>query len=171
MRSRIFPFALLFVGAVLAQLLLFDNIQLFGAISPYPYIIFILLLPPSTNRSISVALGFLLGFTVDIFSSTLGLHAAACTLIAFLQPLVVRSGGTTQNTSSDEIPSLHTRGFIRTLELTLLLVLVHHLLLFLLAVPSWSHFGYVLLKILATVLFSTSCILFADVFLFSRPKN
>ncbi len=171
MRSRIFPFALLFAGAVLAQLLLFDNIQLLGAISPYPYIIFILLLPPSTNRSIAVGLGFLLGFSVDIFSSTLGLHAAACTLIAFLQPLVARGGSATQNTSSDEIPSLHSRGFIRTLELTLLLVLAHHLALFLLAAPTWAHFGYALLKILATVLLTTSCILFAEVFLFSRPKN
>lgn len=171
MKSRGLQFLFLFVGAVLLQVLLFDNIRLFGFITPYPYLIFILLLPASLNRTLSVTLGFALGLAVDYFSFTLGLHAAACTLVAFLQPLVQQWLQSTQSQNCEDVPSLAARGFTWSLQYTLLLVLLHHFAIFLLAAPSWEHLGYVVLKITATAVLTTAIILFSEVFLFASPKK
>jgi hypothetical protein len=82
-----------FVALVLLQVLVLDNIQLGGYINPFPYIYFILILPINTGRLTLLFFGFLLGITLDVFSATGGIHAAACTLIAFYRPFLLKAQG------------------------------------------------------------------------------
>lgn len=58
-------------------------------IVPYLYFLFILWLPFSVSRFWLLVIGFLTGLTLDYFMWTPGLHAAACTLIAYVRPLLV----------------------------------------------------------------------------------
>jgi len=58
--------------------------------NPYIYILFILLLPANTNRSLLLIIAFFTGLTVDFFAHTLGLHAAASVFIAYLRPGTIR---------------------------------------------------------------------------------
>ncbi len=74
-----------FVLLVLFQVLALNNIQFLGFINPYIYILFIIALPVKTPRWLSLILAFILGLTLDIFSNTLGMHAFATVLIAFLR--------------------------------------------------------------------------------------
>src|ERR1700683_2878319 len=58
-------------------------------ITPYLYYLYILWLPFNLPRLPLTAIGFMFGLTLDYFTYTPGLHAAACTLIAYARPFLV----------------------------------------------------------------------------------
>jgi hypothetical protein len=58
-------------------------------IVPYIYFLFILWLPFSVSRIGLLVTGFFTGLVLDYFTNTPGLHAAACTLIAYVRPFLV----------------------------------------------------------------------------------
>ena len=58
-----------FVGLVLFQILLLNNIQIAGVINPFLYIYFIIALPIHANRISLIFIGFILGLVVDAFSN------------------------------------------------------------------------------------------------------
>ncbi|HBH47981.1 MAG TPA: rod shape-determining protein MreD, partial [Bacteroidales bacterium] len=78
-----------FALVVLVQILIFNNIELGGYLNPYVYTLFILLLPFETPGWVVLISGFLLGFSVDIFSETLGMHTAATVFMAYLRPIAL----------------------------------------------------------------------------------
>ena len=47
------------------------------------------LLPHNLSKTAVVFIGFLLGFFVDMFYDTIGIHAATCTLVAYLRPYLL----------------------------------------------------------------------------------
>ncbi|HPG54873.1 MAG TPA: rod shape-determining protein MreD, partial [Candidatus Enterocola sp.] len=59
----------LFIVLVFLQVVLFDNIDYFGFISPYIYVIFILSLPVGINKNWAMILSFILGMLIDMFSN------------------------------------------------------------------------------------------------------
>ena len=77
-----------FVFLVLLQVLIFNNIQVFSFITPFIYILFIILLPFETPKWLRLILGFFLGLLVDMFSNSGGIHIASTVLIAFISPWV-----------------------------------------------------------------------------------
>ncbi|MGB1450762.1 MAG: rod shape-determining protein MreD, partial [Marinirhabdus sp.] len=79
-----------FFTLVLVQVVVLDHINLFGYINPYLYIYFIVLYPFTGNRGLIILLGFLLGLTIDVFSDTGGVHAAATTFIAYARPAFLK---------------------------------------------------------------------------------
>ncbi len=83
--------AVYFVVFVLLQVLVMNNIHLFRIATPFIYIYVILKLPVDLNRLGVIVISFLLGLTVDVFSNTFGIHAAACSFIGFVRtPLLDR---------------------------------------------------------------------------------
>src|SRR5476649_733601 len=81
--------ALRFVVLVFIQVFLLKNIALYNLATPYFYILFILLLPFETPNVLLFILAFLMGLTIDAFYDTPGLHAAACSLLAFVRILFI----------------------------------------------------------------------------------
>ena len=69
--------------------ILFKIPPLHRFIVPYLYYLYILWLPFSMSRAGLMSLAFLFGLTLDYFTNTPGLHAAACVLIAYLRPFIV----------------------------------------------------------------------------------
>jgi rod shape-determining protein MreD len=80
-----------FVTFILLQVLLLNNLQFNEFLNPYAYLLFIITLPFSTPRWLLLTLGFLTGFTIDVFLNTLGIHAAAAVFAAFLRPFILSS--------------------------------------------------------------------------------
>ena len=78
-----------FVGLLLLQILVFDNIRLGNYIHPCVYVLFVMLLPFDMPKWQLVITSFLLGMVVDIFSGTPGLNAAATVFMAFMRPLII----------------------------------------------------------------------------------
>lgn len=79
-----------FLVFILIQVYLLNKIpHLHRFITPYLYFIFLLWLPFSVSRQWLLIIGFLTGLTLDYFTMTPGLHAAACLLIAYVRPFLI----------------------------------------------------------------------------------
>ena len=141
--QNIFRFILL----VLAQVLVLNNVQFLGFINPYIYILFILSLLVLTPRWLSLILAFALGITVDAFSNTMGMHAFAAVLIAFL-----RNGTVKLFIALDEgnnpTPSFYTFGVSAYVKYIVVLVFIHHATLFFLEAFTLTNFWFTLSKII-----------------------
>ena len=83
---NIIRFILLFV----LQIMIFSKINFMGYINPYPYLLFILLFPVWGSKNLLLVLSFLLGFSIDLFSNSGGVHAMASLFIALLYWLGLR---------------------------------------------------------------------------------
>lgn len=157
-----------FVVLILAQVLIFNHINFAGTVNPYPYILFILLYPVNNNRVLFIFLSFMLGLIVDLFSDSGGVHAAACLTIAFVRPPVLKFAfGMIYE--HQHIKFNNTEFGNRTIYF-LILIIIHHLILFSLEIFNISN----ILLILKNTLFSSVftlilCILIS--ILFSRKQR
>jgi len=75
---------------ILIQVYVLNKIpHLHRFITPYIYFLFILWLPFSVSRMWLLVIGFFTGLILDYFMMTPGLHAAACSLIAYVRPFII----------------------------------------------------------------------------------
>ena len=81
---------LLFFGLLLAQVLVLNHVHLFGVAIPLLYVYFVLSFPRDYSRNGALVWSFLLGLSIDIFSNTPGVAAFSMTLVAVIQPYVLR---------------------------------------------------------------------------------
>lgn len=162
MGNRIWQFILLFIGLLALQVLLFDNIELFGFLNPFVYVLFVLLLPTNISPMLTMPLAFALGLTVDLFSSTLGLHASASTILAFVRPYLLNRLIEREQDKSSVIPTMSRLGIARSARYTLLGVSMHHLALYLFAATSFDEIGKTLLHAVANILFTSLLLLVAQ---------
>ncbi len=136
-----------FVLLVLFQVLVLNNIQFLGYVCPYIYLLFILSLPVQTPRWLTLILAFIIGLTVDVFSNTMGLHAFATVFMAFLRYPVIKLFVSLEENENPS-PSLKTFGIANYIKYMLLLVLIHHVVLFSMEAFNFIGFGVLMLKTL-----------------------
>ena len=134
-----------YILVMLLQVLLFDQLQLFGLCHPYIYILCLLMMPITLPHSVDMIIGALVGVVMDIFCNSLGVHTAACILIMFIRPYIISSMVNDIDRLNEAI-SMHVLGVENMIKYVLILVFVHHAVVFLLAAWSWSHIGFVLIE-------------------------
>lgn len=140
MISEIYRIFLRFAVLVLLQVLLLDNIEISGFINPYLYILFLLLLPVETAGWLVLVLGFVLGLTIDLFSHTPGMHAAACVFAAFIRKFLLKFMEPRDGYSNVFVTDLKSMGLRWFLVYALIMTSVHHLFLFYAETFRWSGF-------------------------------
>ncbi|MBW7846417.1 MAG: rod shape-determining protein MreD, partial [Bacteroidia bacterium] len=75
---------------ILVQVFVLNQIPpLHHLVTPYLYFLFLLWLPFKMGRRTQLVLAFALGFALDSFTKTYGLHIAPCLLIAYLRPFLI----------------------------------------------------------------------------------
>ena len=128
---------LLFAALIVLQVLIFNQISIFGFATPFLYIYFLLKLPVGRNMFYVIIAGFLLGFIIDIFLNTPGINAAATTLVAAFRHLLLRLFFIKDETE-EYIPSIYTApgAFIKYASVA---VIIHQTVLF--ALESFSLFN------------------------------
>lgn len=132
-------------------------------VTPYIYFLFILWLPFYIKRIGVLALGFLLGITVDYFSMTPGLHAAACTLIAYLRPFIINVFASKDTSEfSYKEPSVKALGMRAYGLYALILATVHNGYLLFLEWLSFGSFINFMLKLIISTAISMLLILIAE---------
>lgn len=146
---------ILFIVLILAQVLVLNNIQFLGFVNPYLYVLFIISLPVSLPRWFTLILAFAMGILIDVFSNTLGMHAAAAVLIAYARSFIIKLF-TSIDEGNNPTPSFHTFGVGSYIKYIFVMVFLHHATLFYLEAFSFSHFWLILFK---TLLSSTITIL------------
>lgn len=157
-----------FIGLALLQILVLNHINFLGYINPYLYLLFVLLFPFTGNRTLLIFLGFLLGLTIDMFSNTGGIHAAATVLIAYIRPGLLKfSFGISYEYN---VIKLNQTPINERLLYISSMVVIHHLVLFLLETFNISH----ILLALKTTLFSSIfsiLLIFSSLILWERKRS
>ncbi len=151
-----------FVLLVLVQVFIFNNIQFSGYINPYVYVLFILLLPFETPGWLLLTLAFLLGFSIDILSGTLGMHTAATVFMAFLRPFVLQVFSPRDGYEAGTYPRVHYYGFNWFLKYAAILILAHHLVLFYMEIFRFSDFFSTFLRVILSTVFSLTLVMLSQ---------
>ncbi len=162
MINRIARFTLIFIVLILLQILLFNNIQFSGYVNPYVYIMFILLLPVEIPSWLLLLISFGTGMVIDIFSGTPGMHSSATLAAGFVRPYILRVISPRDGYEPGINPSMLIYGFRWFLVYTVVIVLIHHTLLFYLEVFRFTDFFRTLLRVLLSSLFTTTFILLLE---------
>jgi hypothetical protein len=153
-----------FVFYIAAQVFFVRNLSLFGYAFCFVYVAFLLLLPFETNLVLLLLLGFVTGLTVDVFYDTLGIHAAACVLLAFVRPTVIKlltSRGDLDEGMHLSIKAMGTPWF---LSYAFILLALHHTFLFFLEAASISLVLPVIIKAVCSTVFSLLVIVILQFF-------
>ncbi|MFC3197350.1 rod shape-determining protein MreD [Parapedobacter deserti] len=159
-----------FIVLLMLQVFLFKNIGYYNLATPYPYILFVLLLPVGIPNVILYSLAFMTGITVDAFYDTLGVNAAACVALAFGRIALIRVSLQTDNYESYMTPLWGTVPFRWYFVYVSLLTLFHHTVLFLVETFTFHQFHYTLIRILLSCIFTVVIILLFSL-LFYRKKQ
>ena len=162
MINSILRFSLIFVILILLQLLLFNNIQFSGYFNPYVYIMFILLLPVEIPSWLLLLLSFGTGIIIDLFSGSPGMHASATVVAGFVRPFILRIVSPRDGYEPGSEPSMVIYGFRWFLAYAVLLVVVHHTILFYLEVFRFDDFFRTLLRVLLSSLFTLTFIVLIE---------
>ncbi len=157
-----------FIILVLVQVLIFNHINFLGYINPYIYILFIILYPANNNRTLFVFLAFLLGLSVDLFSDSGGVHAAACVTVAYIRPVFLKfSFGTVYDYQSIKFDQID---FGNKLTYFSALVIIHQLIMFSLEIFNISKIILILQKTLFSGIFTIILCLIVSI-LFSQKRK
>ena len=158
-------YVIMFISLVLIQVLVLNQVQFSGFVNPYIYILFVMLLPLNAPLYAVLILGFLMGFTIDIFSNSLGIHSAAITLIAFVRSGVISAISNREEDRSD-YPGLKQNGFLWFLYYTIIMVFIHHFAFFYLEVFTFSDFFGTLYRVFLSSVFSIFIIVLSQFLIF-----
>ena len=149
-----------FVLLLTAQVLIFNRIDLFGFINPFPYILFIILYPVNGNKTGLIVASFFLGLLMDMFWNSGGVHAAACVVLAYYRPSIFKfSFGLSYEYQTVKLNDILTP---ERFSFILIAVVIHHAILFFLEIFKISF----LWDILARTVFSTIFTINSFIFIF-----
>lgn len=151
-----------FFGLILLQVVLFSKMSVGGYV-PFVYILFILRFPIRFNKSLFLLCSFILGLTLDVFFNSGGVHAAACTVIAYSRPLVLRfSFGRNYEHQSIKLTKVSLGARVAYVSI---LVVIHHIVLFTLETFNFTFFMFTLKSILFSSIYTVfMCLLLVALF-------
>lgn len=144
MNSSFFLNIFRFISLFLLQIIIFNNINLFGFVSPFPYVLFIILFPVNGNKSALLISSFLLGLLLDIFSNSGGIHTTASILLAYFRPSIFKFAfGVSYEYQTIKLNDTLTP---ERFSFLFVAILLHHLILFILEAFQFSLFFDILLR-------------------------
>lgn len=141
-----------FILLLAAQVLIFNRIDLFGFINPFPYVLFIILYPVNGNKTGLLVASFFLGLLMDMFWNSGGVHAAACVVLAYYRPAIFRfSFGLSYEYQTVKLNDVLTP---ERFSFILIAVVIHHLVLFVLEVFKVAFLWDILVRTVLSTLFT-----------------
>ncbi len=147
-----------YVLVMMLQVLLFDQLQLFGVCHPYIYILCLLMMPITLSHSADMLIGAAVGLVMDVFCNSLGIHMASCILLMFIRPYLLGAIVSDKDRLNEQI-CLRALGIEALIKYVVILVVIHHLTVFMLAAWSWAHIGFVLMETLVSGLITSTIII------------
>ncbi len=157
---------------ILVQVYVLDQIPpLHRLITPYIYFLFILWLPFKMGRRTQMLAAFALGFTLDCFNNSYGMHTASCVLIAYLRPFLINLLISQEGAESNyKEPSIQSMGFTPYFTYVAILTLIHHSFLFFLQALQTGGYFYFILKSVSSTAISLLLILLIELIFVRRQR-
>jgi len=141
-----------FILLLAMQIIVFNNMNFYGYISPFPYILFIILYPVNGNKTVLLASSFILGLIMDMFTNSGGVHATACLILAYFRPYIFKfSFGLSYEYQTVKLNDVLTP---ERFSFLLIATLLHHIILFTLEAFEFSFILDVLLRTLLSAAFT-----------------
>jgi hypothetical protein len=140
---------------LLYQVLILKNIVLFNTAFCFLYVAYLFFLPVEANPLFLMFAGFLMGFAIDIFYDSLGLHAFSCVLVMYARNFWLSSITPQGGYDNSATPSIAINGMQWFLTYTFPLVFLHHSVLFFVEAGGFGMFWFTLWKIITSAIFTT----------------
>ena len=150
-----------FLGLVLLQVLVLNQMHIGGYATPFFYIYFILKFNSRVGRNELMLWAFALGLTVDMFGNTSGMNAAAATVLAFFRSSLIRLV-TLRDIDEGFRPGIKSLGFSSFFRYSLLTCILFCSLLLLIDTFSFFNLKVLFLKILTSTFSTLVCVLCAE---------
>ena len=154
MNRNAFLKILTFFAYLAAQVLFFDKVVLFDYIFCFIYVGFLLTFPFELPVISAMLIGFATGLSVDVFTNTLGLNAGASVALMFIRPSISRvltpHGGYPNNVS----PRPNSMGLSWFASYAIILIFVHHFILFFVEQGGFEMFWRTLAKVVSSTIFT-----------------
>ncbi|MCB0395057.1 MAG: rod shape-determining protein MreD [Flavobacteriales bacterium] len=158
-----------FIIFILIQVLILNNISFLGRFTPFLYLSILLALPVNERKVLLLPIAFVTGIIIDMFSNTAGMHAAACVFMVFCQPLITRSLSE-RDTYDYKQTKAGAQGLRGMVFYTVIMVFLHHLVLFYLEAFSLDYFWSVLFRTIINTLI-TSFLIIVVKLIFTNPVS
>ena len=159
-----------FVVLVLLQVGVLNQVQLSGFINPYLYILFIILLPLGTPGWLVLLLSFGMGISIDVFSNSPGIHASATLFAGFMRTFLLASLVPRETVEPTDSPNIRLFGAGWFIKYSLMMVVIHHVFLFLVEAFKFSSLHLILWRALLSIVFTMILIVLSQ-FLFTRNNK
>lgn len=137
---------------------------------PYFYSMLVFTLPIQFNRYYVLMIGFLMGFLMDMFYHTGGIHAAAMSLTAYLRYYWLKMIEPSERYEDNQLPVVSQMNRVCFLKYTLPLLFLQHLSIFMLEAFSMRYFLTVFVRSILSTLIA-EVILYYLQLIFFRPKQ
>ena len=160
-----------YVILLIVQVALLKNIGYYNMAVAFPYVLIILLLPIGTPNFILYTLAILTGLSIDAFYDSIGIHAAACVVLALFRIFFHNITIELDDQASFNTPSWGNMGFKWFSTYILLGVLIHHFTLFLIEAFSFSNFIQTLSSIVLSSLFTILIILVISLLTYHKKSR
>ncbi|MBX3258003.1 MAG: rod shape-determining protein MreD [Chitinophagaceae bacterium] len=157
---------------ILVQVFILHKIPpLHKFITPYLYFLYLLWLPFKVPRISLTLLGFVYGLCLDYFLKSPGLHAAACTLMAYLRPFMINMLAPKEDSGYNYVsPAPSSMGWSPYMVYVLVMSFVHNTWLVFLEWLQLHNLWYLAGKILATTGVSFLLIMITEVLFYRKQK-
>ncbi|MGD1839677.1 MAG: Rod shape-determining protein MreD [Thermonemataceae bacterium] len=171
-QQGIFPQLLGFIGYIVFQVFFARKMILFETAFCFTYVGFLLGLPYRANRIYLLLIAFLTGLIIDAFYDTLGIHIAACLLLAYVRPFVVNTLVVRSNVNRDLITEVSVRELGSSLFATYatLLIFIHHSIIFFIEAGTIQLLAFSLKRVIFSTIFTLITVIIVQ-YLFLTPKR
>jgi rod shape-determining protein MreD len=176
--STTIKFILNFIVVLTIQIFILNDIMLkssltffgFPVFTPIIYPLILLVMPVNTPHWLLMVLGFVTGLTMDMFSNTPGMHAAAMVLICYVRPYILKLFfQQTAKELKDTVPSLYKLGFTSFIIYVGFTILIHHLFFYILEIWSFKSILLIFFKTIVSAIMSIILILLSQL-LFAKKE-
>lgn len=133
---------------ILLQVTIIRHLDLGIYFNPFLFVGAILMLPFRTDKTLVLIIAFATGLIIDMFYNTMGMNAAACTLMAYCRPWALRIYAPTGDYNADSAATIGSMGMPWMIRYSATLILIHHVILFYLEAFSFHGFFTTFLKVI-----------------------
>lgn len=132
---------------IVLQVLVFDQLHIQAWGYPMVYVLLLLILPTQLPRWIEMLIGAVVGLIMDVCNNSLGVHMAACVAISFWRPILLKKSSQDIERIKGEISSLNI-GMVEYVKCALIMVVMHHFMVFMLEAWSFHNWWMIVLQTL-----------------------
>ena len=158
-----------FVFFLIAQAFIFNQLEIGLGIQLMVYPLYIFLLPLGMNVFLLMLISFGLGFCIDLFSNTYGLHASSALVIAYGRSYLLKLFEPRDGFDPGIELTIYSMGYTWFAYVFGTFLLVHTMWFFLIEQFKWSEFWYVVLKTVLGVPMSLSICVLLQFLFFKKP--